>query len=174
MARVGTTLAGQQFLNAWAGPQDHLHAPPEPDRWSNYQPQFFSQADFRTLEQFTEILIPTDDTPGAREAHVARFIDFVVFSAAEFAPETQQQWRQALDMLRENSFAAASAGGQVSIVKQMSDPHDAGFPTFHLIKDLTVYAFYTSRTGLIDNLQYKGLAYLTEFPGCSHPEHQAV
>ena len=174
MARVGATVAGQQFLNAWAAPQDHSHAPPDPDRWSRYRPQFFSQEDFQTLDRFTDILIPTDDTPGAREAHVAAFIDFVVFSAAEFAPETQGQWRQALDVLRQNGFAAASADGQVSIVKAMSEQRDAGLATFRTIKDLAVYAFYTSRAGMIDNLQYKGLAYLTEFPGCSHPEHWAV
>jgi hypothetical protein len=41
-----------------------------------------------------------------------------------------------------------------------------------LIKDMTVRAFYTSRVGLIDVLEYKGNAYLTQFPGCTHSEHQ--
>jgi hypothetical protein len=28
--------------------------------------------------------------------------------------------------------------------------------------------------GLIDVLEYKGLAYLSEFPACTHREHQRV
>jgi len=39
---------------------------------------------------------------------------------------------------------------------------------------MTVRAFYTSRVGLIDVLEYKGNTYLTEFPGCAHPEHHKV
>jgi hypothetical protein len=39
---------------------------------------------------------------------------------------------------------------------------------------MTVFAFYTSKAGLVDNLEYKGNAYLTDFPGCTHPEHRRV
>jgi hypothetical protein len=39
---------------------------------------------------------------------------------------------------------------------------------------MTVRAFYTSRVGLIDVLEYQGIAYLTEFPACTHPEHLNV
>jgi hypothetical protein len=49
-----------------------------------------------------------------------------------------------------------------------------GSATYKLIKDMTVHAFYTSRVGLVDVLEYKGLAYLSEFPACTHPEHQRV
>ena len=51
--------------------------------------------------------------------------------------------------------------------------HD-GFATYSLIKEMTVRAFYTSRAGLVDALEYQGIAYLTEFPGCTHPEHKHV
>jgi hypothetical protein len=73
-----------------------------------------------------------------------------------------------------------SAGQQLSLVQRMSDAEQnpsnerEGFPAYRLIKEMTVHAFYTSRVGLIDVLEYKGLAYLTEFPGCNHPEHHTV
>jgi gluconate 2-dehydrogenase gamma chain len=136
--------------------------------------------DFRNLDAFTAILIPTDDTPGAREAHVTAFIDFVVNAAAEYAPEIQNDWRNAMDWLRAHHFAQLPAGQQLSLVQRISEPeHDAssneeGFSVYRLIKEMTVHAFYTSRIGLIDVLEYKGLAYLTEFPGCNHPEHHAI
>lgn len=153
----------------------HVHsasnAPPEPDRWSNYRPKFFSEADYQALDCFASILIPTDETPGAREAHVAPFIDFVVFSAAEYAPETQRKWRKAMDFLRGREFGAKTADQQFQIVQEMSASRNSGSDVFQMMKGLIVFAFYTSRAGLIGNLQYQGLAYLTEFPGCTHPEH---
>ncbi len=132
------------------------------------------------LDAFTAILIPTDDTPGAREAHVPHFIDFVLDAAAEHEPEMQAEWRRAMAWLRAHDFGSLSAGQQLELVTRMSEPeidrskkHD-GFPVYRLIKEITVRAYYTSRAGLVDALEYKGNAYLTEFPACTHPEHRKV
>ena len=182
--RAAAVVGGNEFFSDWmraAQVVNHSsHAPPEPDRWTSYQPKFFFAEDFRNLDAFTAILIPTDDTPGAREAHVAAFIDFVVNAAAEYAPEMQKDWRNAMDWLRARHFAELTASQQLSFVQRISEPerdasknHD-GFPVYRLLKDMTVHAFYTSRVGLVDVLEYKGLAYLTEFPGCNHPEHHTV
>jgi len=176
VARVAGTAAGQTFFSSWlAAAHEHSsNAPPEPDRWTNYRPQFFSAEEFGALDTFAAILIPTDETPGAREAHVAPFIDFVVFSAAEYAPEMQAKWRKAVGSLSGRGFARLPADAQLRLVETIAQPADADFQRFQFMKDLIVYAFYTSRAGLIDNLNYQGLAYLTEFPGCAHPEHQKV
>jgi hypothetical protein len=187
--RAAAVAGGQEFFSDWMaaaqvvshGAHAHTsHAPPEPDRWTSYTPKFFSAEDFRNLDAFTAILIPTDETPGAREAHVTAFIDFVVNAAAEYAPEMQNDWRNAMDWLRAHHFAELPAGQQLSLVQRMSEAeHHAstareGFPVYSLIKEMTVHAFYTSRVGLIDVLESNGLAYLTEFPGCNHPEHHMV
>ena len=84
-AAAGAASAGS-FLTAW------LEAAAPPD----YAPAFFDAADYAALEAFTDILIPTDDTPGAREARCAAFIDFVLAASAEAAPETQRRWREAM------------------------------------------------------------------------------
>jgi glucoside 3-dehydrogenase (cytochrome c) hitch-hiker subunit len=155
-------------------------APQEPDRWSSYTPKFFSAEDFRNLDAFTTIIIPTDETPGAREAHVSAFIDFVVNAAAEYAPEMQKDWSTAMDWLRARHFAELPTNEQLSLVQRISQPeHDAsikdeGSAVYSLIKEMAVHAFYTSRVGLVDVLEYKGLAYLTEFPGCHHSEHHTL
>lgn len=178
--RAAAVAGGDKFFSGWlnaAQARAHTHssgsnAPPDPQDWSAYKPQFFSPEDFRNLETFTEILIPTDDTPGAREACVAPFIDFVVHAAAEYAPEMQEHWRKAMAWLRSQEFGDLSRERQIALVERMSrDPASA---SYKLIKDMTVHAFYTSRVGLIDVLEYKGLAYLTEFPVCTHPEHHRV
>lgn len=180
VTRAATAVGGVSFLSDWleAAHPGHSSAPPEPDRWSAYRPAFFSPTDFRSLDAYTAILIPTDSTPGAREAHVAPFIDFVVNASSEYAPEVQAEWRHAMAWLAAHNFAGVSAEEQLALVRAMaaperdpSQPHD-GFPVYRLIKEMTVRAFYTSRAGLVDTLEYKGNAYLTAFPSCGHPEHR--
>jgi hypothetical protein len=188
MAAAGATDFFARWMQAAGSaqtsmPQEHaMHssAPPDPHDWSSYRPQFFSAEEFRIVDTFSAILIPTDETPGAREAHVAAFIDFVVNAAAEYAPEMQAEWRKALSWLVGQNFDKLSAKEQIALVKQMSEPeHDSarkhpGYNTYRLMKEMIVHAFYSSRVGLVGVLEYKGLAYLTEFPACTHPEHHQV
>ncbi len=183
ITRTATTAGAATFLGPWLkANQPHLHnpAPPDPHDWSSYSPKFFSTEEFQWLDSFTAILIPSDETPGAREAHVAAFIDFVVNAAAEFAPETQVHWRAAMRWLSTNNFGNLSAPDQLALVTAAAAPESdpslshLGFPSYQLIKEMTVRAFYTSRVGLIDVLEYQGIAYLTEFPACTHPEHHSV
>ena len=183
--RVMAAVSGQEFMADWLrAAEEHSHgksaAPPEPDRWANYTPKFFSADEFAMLQAYCEILIPTDETPGAREAHVAHYIDFVVNAAVPEAPEMQKQWRTAMTWLAGQNFSELPDAGKLALVKQMAAPerdravkHD-GYATYRLIKQMTVFAFYTSRAGLVEDLQYQGNAYLTEFPACNHPEHRRV
>jgi gluconate 2-dehydrogenase subunit 3-like protein len=192
---LASTAAGRGFLESWLpaahaatshGMADmHHHAPPEEPRPSTpYAPQFFKPDEYRTVEALTEIIIPTDDQPGAKEAEVARFIDFLVFSAAEFRPSMQKEWTAGLatlDRLSRGKFSRPflnlSEDERVALLTEMSLPERdpkaqrEGYEFYRLLKETTVEAFYSSRVGLIDVLGYQGLAYLAEFPGCTHPEH---
>lgn len=174
--KAAAVAGGSEFFASWLNAaHTHTHAsaaPPDTHNWAAYKPQFFSEEDFRNLEAFTAVLIPTDETPGAREAYVAPFIDFVVNAAAEYAPEMQERWRKAMETLRSERFSELSPEQQIATVERMS--RGSGSAAYNLIKEMTVHAFYTSRVGLIDVLEYKGLAYLTEFPACAHPEHHRV
>ncbi len=171
------------FFSQWLSAADHAshgNAPPEPPFLLHYQPKFFSPADFEALEAFTEILIPTDDFPGAREAHCASFIDFVLQASTEYAPETQQHWRQSMRTLKDAGFHAADAKGRASLVEQISRPErdgstrTAAFAAYQLIKRENTFAFYTSREGMIETLDYRGDSYNLVFPACTHAEHHAV
>jgi len=131
-------------------------------------PKFFSPEDFAALQSFTEILIPTDDTPGAREAKCAQFIDFVLQASEE---TTQTRWRQAMQALRDAGFHAANPARRLEIVTEMDQ---SASPAYRLIKQQNTFAFYTSREGTIQTLDYKGNTYNVTFPACTHPEHQVV
>ena len=192
------SAAGREFLSGWLprasaapGPRDTMalpgmhHGPPPSEPAAAYVPHFFKPEEFETVEVLTDMIIPRDDKPGARDAQVARYIDFVVFSAAEHKPDLQKEWADGLALLdrisKENygrAFREISAAERERLLLEMSLPErDArarhpGFSFYELVKEMTVEGFYSSRLGLIDVLEYQGLAYLSEFPGCTHPEHQ--
>ena len=182
MALRAAALPGAaQFFSAWfhAGraAQRASQAPPQPPFLRDYKPRFFSPEDFQALQSFTEILIPTDDTPGAREAQCAHYIDFVL-QAAE--PGMQKQWSDAMTALNRAGFHAADPGRRLAMITDMAKPESdraASHPlygVFRLIKQQNTFAFYTSRAGMIDALDYRGNTFNAVFPACDHPEHQRV
>jgi gluconate 2-dehydrogenase gamma chain len=174
-----STVAGREFLFAWL-PKHTEVADSKP-----WIPLFFKPDEFRAVEALTELIIPTDESAGAKEAQVARYIDFIVSAASEFNSALQLEWMDGLESLERlsrdkyrRSFHELSTGEQEALVKEMSLPEgnvDAshpGYQFYRLVKEMTVEGFYTSRVGLIDVLGYKGLDALREFPGCTHAEHQ--
>jgi Gluconate 2-dehydrogenase subunit 3 len=183
--RAAALPGGAEFFSAWlraadADQDDHQHAPPEPPLLRDYQPKFFSPGDFTALQALTEILIPTDDTPGAREAHCAHYIDYLLHAADDVAPDMQKQWRDAMAALQQAGFHTSDANGRAALVEEISKPerdrsatHPA-FAAYRLIKQQNTFAFYTSRAGMIDALDYKGNSYNTTFPACAHPQHRVI
>ena len=194
------TAAGREFLKGWlpgamAAPiqqqvsRTHTHDRAEtstPPATGPYVPQFFKSEEYETVQILTEMIIPTDDQPGAREAQVASYLDFLLYSAAEFQPALQDQWTQGLTQLDQVSmakegkrFRQLTLPERTKVLTEMSLPehdpkaHHPGFEFYRLVKEMTVEGFYTSRVGLIEVLGYQGLSYLDEFPGCTHPEHQS-
>ena len=184
--RAAALPGAAEFFAQWLRAADeHAHspgssAPPDPRLLRDYKPKFFGPEDFEALEAFTAILIPTDETPGARQAHCAHYIDFVLQAAGEFAPEMQRQWRAAMLALKQAGFHAADAKGRTELVAAISKPerergatHPA-YPAYRLIKQQNTFAFYTSRAGMIEALDYRGNSYNETFPACNHPEHHMV
>jgi gluconate 2-dehydrogenase gamma chain len=200
---LAATAAGREFLAKWLPSASSLsgapgrgdlvsmpgmhHGPPPPQPAEPYTPQFCKPDEFETVQILTEMIIPTDDKPGAREAQVANYIDFVVFSAAEFEPTLQRDWSEGLRWLDRESkrrygkpFRQMAASDREQLMMDMSLPERdssaprtrPGFSFYRLVKEMTVEGFYSSRVGLIDVLEYQGLTFLSDFPGCTHPEHQ--
>jgi hypothetical protein len=186
MGYVVALPGAAEFTSVWldaAGRQQDTYrtdTPPEPPLLRDYEPRFFTLEDFKVLQALTEILIPTDGTPGAREAHCAHFIDFVLQASTEYAPDNQRQWRAAMQQLRDAGFHSADAKGRAALVEAMSRPehtrgatHPAYF-AYRLVKQQNTFAFYTSRAGTIEALDYRGNSYNASFPACDHPGHRVV
>lgn len=186
LAGIAAAPSAARFLTEWLSAAAHRgHAgqalgATAPAVLRDYRPQFFDPGDFRALQAFTDILIPADDTPGARDARCAEFIDFVLAASTEAAPQMQRQGREAMRALRDAGFHAADAAGQARLVEAMSRPerqrgatHPAYF-AYRLIKQQNTFAFYTSREGIIQALDYRGNSYNATFPACDHPDHRVV
>lgn len=144
--------------------------------------KFFTPAQHRTVEILSELIIPADDrSPGAREAKVADYIDFIL---AESAPEEQKAWTEGLAALDEESrkrhsapFSDLTAEQQTALLAEASknefEPKTPLERFFRDAKGRTIHGYYTSEIGIHQELKYKGNQFLPEFVGCDHPEHMA-
>ena len=169
-------LAGiaSQFegFSRWAyadGLHNHPTDSPVTPRPAAYKPQFFTPQEYAALDQLTEMIIPRDDTPGARDAGVNEFIDFM----AANDPEIQNPLRKGLRSLEAQNFMAATSDRQQELLRSISrDPQGTAF--FRLLRRYTVMGYYTTRIGL-EQLDFPGLKAYSKSPGCPHkddPEHK--
>ncbi len=145
-----------------------------------YRPEFFSNSQLQLLDDLTEVILPSDDhSPGAKAAKVARYIDVTV---ADGNRQLQQIWLTGLKAITKltkkrfkNDFTDCDAEQQDAIVAEMSRNEDSPSNDverfFAIVKRATVDGYYTSRTGIHEDLEYKGNTAVAEFAGCSHQEH---
>lgn len=150
-----------------------------------YKPLFFSREEYATVARLTELIIPSDSSPGAREAGVSEFIDFMAASD----PSIQFQFRYGLTWLNTQatrlyaaSFNDLNIDRQIEILKPLAyknhyrSGEEEGRAFFKLIRQYTVMGFYTSRVGL-EHMEHPGLKFYSESPGCPHrddPEHRRL
>jgi gluconate 2-dehydrogenase gamma chain len=80
------------------------------------QLQFFTPTEAGVVEAMASCIIPTDDTPGAREAGVIHFIDLALTG---FDREMQPIYRKGIAALEQRSggFAALPSARQVELLK---------------------------------------------------------
>jgi len=150
---------------------------------ASYRPLFFSPAEYALVDQLIDLIIPNDGTPGARDAGVAEFIDFMVASD----PTIQYAFRTGLTWLNAHSerasgkkFLELTPDGQTDLLKPLAykDKFRAGEEDgrvfFQLVREYTVMGFYTSAVGYraLDNPALKFYADSPECPHQDDPEHR--
>jgi gluconate 2-dehydrogenase gamma chain len=170
-------------FHKWAFACGHIGNGPTQIKPAAYHPVFFTAPKFALLDCLTEIIIPTDDTPGAREAGVAEFIDLMVSRDAEL----QHGFRVGLNWLDTHSrqrcgrsFLTASPSQQTALLEPLAykNKHrpgeQLGREFFETLREYTVMGYYTTEIGLKE-LDFPGLQFYTESPACPHkddPEHR--
>lgn len=169
LAAAGGTVAGA-FLAAdahdllaagrhaaWAGRQ----TPPPP-----FQVLTAEQA--ADVETLAAQIIPTDETPGAREARVVHFVDRAL---ATFAKEQRPVFEKGLASLRARvqrkhprapSFAALASAQQIALMREMEKARD---PFFDAVRGATIVGMFASPEygGNHDRLGWKLLGFEDRF-----------
>jgi hypothetical protein len=142
---------------------------------SDYKPRFFSTLEYRIVDEISELLIPSDaDSPGARDAKVAWFIDTsLLYSDLS----RQQNWRKgiaAVDELVQSRFGkpfmdctAAQRNDFMTMWAQNEEAAETALDRFFAeFKPTVIEAFCVSDVGMKQYFHYKGNTEVSEFPGC--------
>jgi gluconate 2-dehydrogenase gamma chain len=196
IASVASTFPGFRQWTFACSHDEHAavaQAPAQP-----YKPLFLSPENFRLVEQLTEMIIPPDDSPGAKEAGVAEFIDFMLANRVSVTADedsrsvedrlrhgttAQIQFEAGLNWLNARSkseykhaFLECTLAQQVDLLEELAykskftPTTERGREFFQMLRDYTVVGYYTSKIGL-ESLGYPGLR--TAWPkmqACSHPD----
>lgn len=145
-----------------------------------YAPRALSPAEYRVVDRLAEMILPADESsPGAHDAAVARYIDIVLLYGRK---ETLASWKSGVESVetiaREKhgrAFGDLATDEQMSLVRAIAvnemNPTTSLERFFVTVKELAIEAFYLSAAGK-KSLGYKGDTAVSEFPGCTHPEHK--
>lgn len=197
MAAVAATFPGFRQW-AFACPQHHEQRKIPVTDAGPYKPLFFSPQQYRMVERLADMIIPEDGTPGATQAGVVEFIDFMVankvpvstnrdvrstLDAIEAGEDEQIRFVAGLDWMNARShsefahdFLECTPEQQNGLLEELAykakfkPTTESGRAFFQMLRDYTVVGFYTTEIGL-QQLGYPGLQ--TSWPGmvgCSHPD----
>lgn len=150
------------------------------------------------VERLAEMIIPEDDTPGAKQAGVAEFIDFMVANRVPVASsreirstadaiaagnDAQSRFLAGLDWMNARTrsefgreFMECTPEQQNNLLEEIAykakfrPTTESGRAFFQMMREYTVVGYYTTEIGL-KSIGYPGLQTVwPKMPGCSHPD----
>jgi len=197
IAAVASTFPGFDRW-AFACPGRDPGGPNPSPTSGSYKPLFFSPAHYRLVERLADMIIPADETPGAAQAGVAEFIDFMVGNrvpvsgsgeirstadAIEAGTQAQIRFVGGLNWMNARSqsehqhdFLDCTPEQQHSLLEELAykvkftPGTERGRAFFQMMRDYTVVGYYTTKVGL-ESLGYPGLQVAwPAMPACPHPD----
>lgn len=183
---------------AFACPQEHSNPTSSKPSSGPYKPLFFQPEHYRMVEHIAEMIIPEDDMPGAKQAGVGEFIDFMVANrvpvsgsrdvrstddAIEMGNEAQTRFLSGLEWMNARchsefgrAFMDCTPEQQNSLMEELAykskfkPTTESGREFFQMMRTYTVVGYYTTKIGL-ESLGYPGLRTTwPKMPGCTHPD----
>ena len=141
-----------------------------------YVPKVLKPDQVEWVAKLVDLIIPRSDTPGASDAGVPIYIDRVLSRDAGRKTRFLDGMAR-LDSAAKKKFGAPftslDSAQQTELLTAISTEKSALGRFFKLAKDLTIDGYYTSKPGLTVELDWHANTFLSEFKGCTHPEHQA-
>ena len=142
---------------------------------ASYKPKALKPDQMEWVAKLVDLIIPRSDTPGASDAGVPIYIDRMLGRNAAVKTRFLSGMAQ-LDAAASKKFGSPFAkldtAQQNALLASASAEKSALGRFFKLAKDLTIDGYYSSKPGLTNELGWHGNTFLTEFKGCTHPEHQ--
>ena len=126
--------------------------------------RFFKPAEMDLLAKLVDHIIPRSDSPGAADANVHYYIDWLAHTDVKRGA----QLRKDLGWIAKQKFNTAD---QVALLTNWSKSTGDPKRIFQSIKDLTVDGYYGTREGLHVELGWNANTFVREFKGCTHKEH---
>jgi hypothetical protein len=134
----------------------------------------FTKDQLSLVAEIAETILPATDTPGAKDAKVAEFIELMLKDC--YYPKDQNSFASGLEEISKKGFAKASADERVKLLTEAEDYayqfreetsqkrklandsqqpfEEPGVPFFSLMKELTLLGYFTSEVGATSALDY--------------------
>ncbi|AKD57200.1 gluconate 2-dehydrogenase subunit 3 family protein [Spirosoma radiotolerans] len=135
------------------------------DRWNQMTPEsrvnspsILNEEQREIMARVAERIIPKTDTPGAIDVGVPAFIELMLREG--YTKPVQDTFLTGLGDLAGKGFLTASADQQTTLLKQVEAQTlanaKAGSVSFwQLIKELTVWGYFTSEAGIKSSFDYQ-------------------
>jgi hypothetical protein len=139
-----------------------------------YERKFFNEDEFKLLSVLVDEIIPPTDTPGASAAGVPAYIDYVATRNAALG----EICRDGLAMLSARKFGRMKPAARVKMLRALCESAEVAKKQgpdekfWIAVKNLTADGYYTSKSGMGEELGFKGGSVLAAYPNCDVvPEH---
>jgi hypothetical protein len=119
------------------------------------------------LAKLVDHIIPRSTTPGAADANVHYYIDWVAYAN----PALGARLRKDLAWIRKRKFLVRDSAGQVALLTEWSQSTGEPRRIFQIYKDLTIDGYYGTQEGLTQELGWNANTFVRDYKGCTHPEH---
>jgi hypothetical protein len=168
-------VSRREMVKLTAGAMVIPALPQAKQRTAAKRPKFFTVEELALVDELGELIIPADEhSPGARAAKCADFIDGRLAELPD--AEARQQWRDGLAGINQLSaemhgqvFMKSSPNERIALLRRIAEnernPQKPEEKFFIELKSRVAHAYYTSKIGLRQELEYKGNTYLREFAG---------
>jgi hypothetical protein len=144
-------------------------------------PRFFTPRELALVDAISEAIIPKDaHSPGAHDAGVAAYVDAQLAEKGDAIPEWAEERKAAREHLAAlDALSREMNGGQgflqvgpdarIAVLKKASagesNPQSPAEKAFKWVKGETVDAYYSSKIGIHQEMEYKGNTAILEFVG---------
>lgn len=162
--KLGATFAA--IPSVWG--QETVRQAAKPD----WRPSVLSAHQNESVIAITDLIIPSTDTPGAKAAHVNRYIDLLLRDGSLDQREAFLGGLAWLDTyaIREHGhpFVKCPPADQVAMLTALDEGAGAGHGFFRQVKSLTSKIYYATEIGTRE--LNKGGRVPASF-GCAHDSH---